>query len=174
MVESATQRLLSASSQTIEKAELVAQHAWETLPSRALDKAEEIARHTLERLERAEAIAHHAWEAMPEHPLDRMEEIAQHVWESVPELSLEKAEEVARDAWCAVRRRALERAEAFANCARSLRHFQNLPQWLRDNDYLVKSHRPPLNSFWECFKSIFSIHSETGNIWTHLLGKSIS
>ena len=23
----------------------------------------------------------------------------------------------------------------------------------------------------ECFKSIFRIHTETGNIWTHLLGQ---
>lgn len=27
-----------------------------------------------------------------------------------------------------------------------------------------------MSSFWACFKSIFSIHTETGNIWTHLLG----
>lgn len=30
--------------------------------------------------------------------------------------------------------------------------------------------RPELNSFRECFKSVFRIHSETGNIWTHLIG----
>ena len=27
-----------------------------------------------------------------------------------------------------------------------------------------------LPSFAECFRSIFRIHSETGNIWTHLIG----
>lgn len=48
--------------------------------------------------------------------------------------------------------------------------FSNLPQWLQDNDFLKKGHRPPLPSFRECFKSIFRIHTETGNIWTHLLG----
>lgn len=48
--------------------------------------------------------------------------------------------------------------------------FSNLPQWLQDNDFLRKGHRPPLPSFRECFKSIFRIHTETGNIWTHLLG----
>lgn len=52
----------------------------------------------------------------------------------------------------------------------SVCHFQNLPQWLQDNDYLHASHRPPLPSFTACFRSIFRIHSETGNIWTHLLG----
>ena len=51
---------------------------------------------------------------------------------------------------------------------------QHLPKWLRDNDFLIKGHRPPLNSFYMCFKSIFRIHTETGNIWTHLLGKARS
>ncbi|XP_050538967.1 adiponectin receptor protein isoform X4 [Daktulosphaira vitifoliae] len=49
-------------------------------------------------------------------------------------------------------------------------HFHNLPQWLQDNDFLHTGHRPPLNSFQACFQSIFRIHTETGNIWTHLLG----
>lgn len=49
-------------------------------------------------------------------------------------------------------------------------HFQHLPLWLQDNDFLHKGHRPPLPSFSACFKSIFRIHTETGNIWTHLLG----
>lgn len=50
-------------------------------------------------------------------------------------------------------------------------HFHNLPQWLQDNDFLHTGHRPPLNSFQACFQSIFRIHTETGNIWTHLLGE---
>ena len=45
-----------------------------------------------------------------------------------------------------------------------------LPDWLQDNDYLVKGHRPPLESTVECLRSIFRIHTETINIWTHLLG----
>uniref|UniRef100_A0A8C9E6K7 Adiponectin receptor 1 n=1 Tax=Phocoena sinus TaxID=42100 RepID=A0A8C9E6K7_PHOSS len=44
-----------------------------------------------------------------------------------------------------------------------------LPDWLKDNDYLLHGHRPPMPSFWACFKSIFLIHTETGNFWTHLL-----
>lgn len=50
-------------------------------------------------------------------------------------------------------------------------HFSSLPKWLQDNDFLHKGHRPPLRSFSACFRSIFRIHTETGNIWTHLLGK---
>ncbi|XP_073675008.1 adiponectin receptor protein 1b isoform X1 [Garra rufa] len=45
-----------------------------------------------------------------------------------------------------------------------------LPDWLKDNDYLLQGHRPPMPSFRACFGSIFRIHTETGNIWTHLLG----
>ncbi|XP_045469162.1 adiponectin receptor protein isoform X2 [Harmonia axyridis] len=52
----------------------------------------------------------------------------------------------------------------------SVCHFRNLPAWLQDNDFLIFGHRPPLPSFRACFKSIFRIHTETANIWTHLLG----
>uniref|UniRef100_A0A8C5P3J5 Adiponectin receptor protein 1 pseudogene n=1 Tax=Jaculus jaculus TaxID=51337 RepID=A0A8C5P3J5_JACJA len=45
-----------------------------------------------------------------------------------------------------------------------------LPDWLKDSDYLLHGHRPPMPSFRACFKSIFPIHTATGNIWTHLLG----
>ncbi|MEQ2204761.1 Adiponectin receptor protein 1 [Xenoophorus captivus] len=48
--------------------------------------------------------------------------------------------------------------------------FHVLPDWLKDNDYLLHGHRPPMPSFRACFGSIFRIHTETGNIWTHLLG----
>uniref|UniRef100_A0A3B4B5F5 Uncharacterized protein n=1 Tax=Periophthalmus magnuspinnatus TaxID=409849 RepID=A0A3B4B5F5_9GOBI len=47
--------------------------------------------------------------------------------------------------------------------------FHVLPEWLKDNDYLLHGHRPPMPSFRACFGSIFRIHTETGNIWTHLL-----
>lgn len=48
--------------------------------------------------------------------------------------------------------------------------FTNLPAWMKDNEHLHFGHRPELQSFKECFKSIFRIHTETGNIWTHLVG----
>uniref|UniRef100_A0A915PFY8 DUF7930 domain-containing protein n=1 Tax=Setaria digitata TaxID=48799 RepID=A0A915PFY8_9BILA len=49
--------------------------------------------------------------------------------------------------------------------------FEYLPEWLQDNEYLRHGHRPPLPSFAQCFRSILSIHTETGNIWTHLIGE---
>ncbi|CAI4228098.1 unnamed protein product [Auanema sp. JU1783] len=48
--------------------------------------------------------------------------------------------------------------------------YENLPEWLQDNEFLRHGHRPPLPSFAECFKSIWALHTETGNIWTHLIG----
>ncbi|VDN55882.1 unnamed protein product [Dracunculus medinensis] len=45
-----------------------------------------------------------------------------------------------------------------------------MPDWLQDNEYLRTGHRPPLPSFGSCVKSIFSLHTETGNIWTHMYG----
>uniref|UniRef100_A0A8C0CIE3 Adiponectin receptor protein 1 n=1 Tax=Balaenoptera musculus TaxID=9771 RepID=A0A8C0CIE3_BALMU len=47
--------------------------------------------------------------------------------------------------------------------------YEVLPEWLRDKDYLLHGHRPPMPSFRACFKSIFLIHTESGNIWTQLL-----
>lgn len=69
--------------------------------------------------------------------------------------ALDKAEELARRAW---------------NAGWNVVHHNKLPKWLRDNEFLHHGHRPQLNSFLACFKSIFRIHTETGNIWTHLLG----
>lgn len=49
-------------------------------------------------------------------------------------------------------------------------HFSNLPKFMQDNEYLHNGYRPPLPTFWACIKSIFRLHTETGNIWTHGLG----
>ena len=61
------------------------------------------------------------------------------------------------------------------SCVQKLRdwkacHFEKLPAFLRDNNYLHFGHRPELGNFAACFRSIFRIHTETGNIWTHLIG----
>lgn len=49
-------------------------------------------------------------------------------------------------------------------------NYNQLPRWLQDNDYLHKSHRPALASYRQCFGSIFRLHTESGNILTHLIG----
>jgi hypothetical protein len=40
--------------------------------------------------------------------------------------------------------------------------FDALPDWMKDNEYILTGHRPPLPSAYECFKSIFAVHTETG------------
>lgn len=62
-------------------------------------------------------------------------------------------------------RKTLDQTKTWVVC-----HFNHLPRWLQDNEFLHVSHRPQLPSFKECFQSIFRMHSETGNIWTHLIG----
>jgi len=49
-------------------------------------------------------------------------------------------------------------------------HISDLPSWLQDNELLHTGHRPPLKSFQACFWSIFRLHTESVNIWTHLIG----
>ncbi|KGG52185.1 adiponectin receptor 1b [Mitosporidium daphniae] len=48
-------------------------------------------------------------------------------------------------------------------------HFHEVPSHLQDNLYILSGYRAHYN-FSQCFKSIFAIHNETGNIWTHLIG----
>ena len=46
----------------------------------------------------------------------------------------------------------------------------HLQEWQKDNEFLHYWHRPQMPSFRACFGSIFRLHTETGNIWTHLIG----
>jgi len=48
--------------------------------------------------------------------------------------------------------------------------FSQLPYFLQDNEYLRQHFRPQLNSYIQCFKSIFRLHTETCNIWSHIIG----
>jgi len=150
----------------------------------AFDKAEvmaeEMAKQARQACEIAEEMARHACdraEEMAKHTRDRAEEVARQARDKAEEMArhaCEKCEEMARSA-CdraeEVARHACERCEAMARQAWTLVHHHHLPKWLRDNEFLTSGHRPQLNSFYTCFKSIFRVHTETGNIWTHLLGE---
>jgi len=48
--------------------------------------------------------------------------------------------------------------------------YDELPEWAKDNEHIVGSYRPILPSFLYCFSTIFRVHNETVNIWSHLLG----
>lgn len=50
-----------------------------------------------------------------------------------------------------------------------LNHFAQQPRWLQDNHFLHNNHRAPTESYLMCLKSCFMLHTETMNIWTHLV-----
>ncbi|KAF9330926.1 hypothetical protein BG006_006167 [Podila minutissima] len=60
------------------------------------------------------------------------------------------------------------RKAAIAGAKRHLR-FEELPEQWQHNKYILSGYRF-LSSNYECFRSIFYIHNESGNIWTHLVG----
>ncbi|KAI9024674.1 hemolysin-III related-domain-containing protein [Hyaloraphidium curvatum] len=54
-----------------------------------------------------------------------------------------------------------------------LLRFEDLPAWLRDNFYIITGYRPELSTYTACLRSIFYVHNESGNIWTHLFGAAL-
>lgn len=51
--------------------------------------------------------------------------------------------------------------------------FNSLPKELQSNQYIVSGYRLQLSA-WESIKSVFGLHNETGNIWSHLLGQCLA
>jgi len=50
-----------------------------------------------------------------------------------------------------------------------LRHWHEVPEYMQFNEFIRSGYRA--NFSWEmCLKSLFQMHNETGNIWSHLLG----
>ncbi|KAI5306281.1 hypothetical protein KEM56_001585 [Ascosphaera pollenicola] len=48
-------------------------------------------------------------------------------------------------------------------------HWNDLPLWQRDNQYILTGYRPMSNSFKGSVRSLSYLHNETVNIYTHLL-----
>lgn len=48
--------------------------------------------------------------------------------------------------------------------------WHELPEWYQDNEYILTGFRPISNSYRTCLRSMFEIHNQTGNIYSHLLG----
>ncbi len=56
----------------------------------------------------------------------------------------------------------------------SLMSRKEQPDWLvGNNEFILDGHRPQLGTAERCFYSIFRIHNETVNIWSHLIGLHI-
>ena len=47
--------------------------------------------------------------------------------------------------------------------------FEDLPQWMQMDPYIRRGYRKQSSSFRKCYESLFYIHNETVNIWSHLL-----
>eukprot|EP00045_Choanoeca_perplexa_P003150 m.28884 g.28884 ORF g.28884 m.28884 type:complete len:515 (+) comp11892_c0_seq1:146-1690(+) len=52
----------------------------------------------------------------------------------------------------------------------ALKEYANAPRWLRDNHYIHTGYRPESLDLQRTFESLFYLHNEFGNIWTHLIG----
>jgi len=52
---------------------------------------------------------------------------------------------------------------------KKLLKFQEAPSYLQFNPFIETGYRTPL-SYLDCVRSVLSLHNETLNIWTHLLG----
>ena len=59
-----------------------------------------------------------------------------------------------------------------ASKLRSSTNFFNiheLPDWMQNDQYIRRGYRIPQNSIRGCFQSLWYLHNETVNIWSHLL-----
>lgn len=48
--------------------------------------------------------------------------------------------------------------------------WDDLPAWRRDNAYILSGYRQSKSSYLHSFRSLFYLHNESVNIWSHLLG----
>ncbi len=59
--------------------------------------------------------------------------------------------------------------EAVTNAVQHILHYDQIPEWMKADPYIKRGYRCQLNSFYECFRSLFYLHNESVNIWSHLL-----
>jgi hypothetical protein len=51
----------------------------------------------------------------------------------------------------------------------ALESFENLPEYLRDNEFIHGFYRKE-QSLVSSLRTLFKLHNETGNVWTHFIG----
>jgi Haemolysin-III related len=51
--------------------------------------------------------------------------------------------------------------------------YKEAPSFQKDNEYILNGYRLNHNKFSRVIKSLFTIHNETINIWSHLVGVAI-
>ncbi len=55
-------------------------------------------------------------------------------------------------------------------CCNDLITYDDIPEWYSNNSYIYYGYRRPYLSYKTLFKTIFKIHNETCNIWSHIVG----
>ena len=65
----------------------------------------------------------------------------------------------------------IEKGSASGGSWLPLVNYEALPEWHKDNCFILSGYRKPdFLTTRQCLFSIFMMHNETGNIWSHLLG----
>ena len=49
----------------------------------------------------------------------------------------------------------------------------NMDEFIRDNEHLKTGYRINFHTYEECARSLFMVHNETVNVWSHLIGSLI-
>lgn len=52
---------------------------------------------------------------------------------------------------------------------RFLVSYKDLDEWRQDNEFILHSYRPLMTNYQSCVRSVVLLHSESGNIWSHLI-----
>jgi len=61
-------------------------------------------------------------------------------------------------------------SEEFVSPQPYLGKFEEAPHFVRDNKHIIEGYRINYKSPQKIVKTLFMLHNETGNIWTHLIG----
>ena len=48
-------------------------------------------------------------------------------------------------------------------------HISKVPKWMR-HEFVLSGYRPKMSSYTKALFSIFRLHNQSGNIWSHLIG----
>lgn len=62
------------------------------------------------------------------------------------------------------------RTTASRTAEKKLTQFHSLPEYLQDNEFITAYYRAPDQTWRASVSTLFGIHNETGNVWTHLVG----
>ena len=62
-----------------------------------------------------------------------------------------------------------DRAKEASTTIHQLVNWDELPTWMQTDPYIRRGYRRQMNSFHNCYQSLFYPHNELVNTWSHLL-----